>query len=117
MIKPFVAIMAVAVVLSVIGCIGGGHKDCGAMKECMSDALMNCDKAYFYKGSYNYDAEYWIEGLAEEGYCKVHKKIVDVNTDFNSLIENLKGKNMPLGKIVIEYLSTTEDIFVLVTPL
>jgi len=47
-------------------------------------------------------------------WIAVHKKeIVGVDNDFDSLIKKLSSKNIPLGKTAIEYLSTSEDMMVL----
>jgi len=44
----------------------------------------------------------------------LNKKVIGISSDYSSLIESLKRKNIELGKVVIEYLSTTEEIFILV---
>ncbi len=44
----------------------------------------------------------------------LNKKVVGISPDYSSLIESLKRKNVELGKVVVEYLSTTEEIFILV---
>jgi hypothetical protein len=43
-----------------------------------------------------------------------NKDIVEVNDDFDKLLENLRAKKIVAGHTVIEFLSTTEDIRVLV---
>jgi hypothetical protein len=43
-----------------------------------------------------------------------NKDIVEVNDDFDKLLENLRAKKIVPGHTVIEFLSTTEDIWVLV---
>jgi len=42
----------------------------------------------------------------------LNKKVVGTSPDYSSLIESLKRKNIELGKVVVEYLSTTEEIFI-----
>lgn len=44
----------------------------------------------------------------------LNKKVVGISPDYSSLIESLKRKNIELGKVVVEYLSTTEEIFIFV---
>lgn len=42
-----------------------------------------------------------------------HHKVVGVNKDLEPLIKGLKGKGIPTGKAVVEYLSTKETIMIL----
>lgn len=42
-----------------------------------------------------------------------NKKLIGRSGDLNSLINVLKKKGIPTGKVVIEFLSTTEDIMIL----
>jgi len=42
-----------------------------------------------------------------------NKKIVDINDDFDALLDDLKKKDIHPGDCVIELLSTSEDVWIL----